>query len=138
MTFVTVDVCDNPLDAHIMKGLLESEGIPVFIAHENHIYADWPMSQALGGVKLQVTADNVAAANDVLTAYRAGKYANVSDDVEAGENKPLCPQCHSSEIRHKLPLALLLFVIFTLGFGVIFPVRRSVHVCSKCGYKWHE
>ena len=137
--FVTVDVQDNPIDAHIVKGLLESEGIPVFVAHENHIYADWPISQALGGVKLQVKASNVEAANEVLAVWRAGGYAHLLDEPEEKEQKPACPKCSSPDIKNKLPLALLLFTIFTLGLsGIIVPIRRSVHVCKSCGYKWKD
>ena len=52
--FVTIASFTSPLEAHMARGRLEAEGIPAFIAHENHIWAEWFLSNALGGVKVQV------------------------------------------------------------------------------------
>ena len=51
---VTVGSYTDPIQAHIAGGRLESEGIPVVIADEHLIWGNWMLSNALGGVKLQV------------------------------------------------------------------------------------
>ena len=43
-------------DVQILKGKLESEGIPVFLRDENTLNSDPLISHAIGGVKLKVRA----------------------------------------------------------------------------------
>ena len=52
--FYTVMSSTYPADVQILKGKLESEGIPVFLRDENTINTDPLISDAIGGVKLQV------------------------------------------------------------------------------------
>ncbi len=54
--FYTVTSSTYPADIQILKGKLESEGIPVFLRDENTINTDPLISDAIGGVKLQVYA----------------------------------------------------------------------------------
>lgn len=43
-TFKTVDSYTSPIDAYLAKGRLEAEGIPAFVAHDNHVWANWMYS----------------------------------------------------------------------------------------------
>ena len=45
---------NNPLDANITKGLLETNGIESFLQDENTVYANPVFTTAIGGVKLLV------------------------------------------------------------------------------------
>ena len=56
--FYTVTTSTYPADIQILKGKLESEGIPVFLRDENTINTDPLISDAIGGVKLQVYASD--------------------------------------------------------------------------------
>ena len=56
--FYTVTSSTYPADIQILKGKLESEGIPVFLRDENTINTDPLISDAIGGVKLQVYASD--------------------------------------------------------------------------------
>lgn len=51
---VTISRYSFPHEAHVARALLESEGIPVFLADEHTITMQWLYSNALGGVRLQV------------------------------------------------------------------------------------
>ena len=42
------------MEAHIFRLRLEAEGIFAVVAHEHHVWANWPYAMALGGVKVQV------------------------------------------------------------------------------------
>ena len=57
--WTTVDRFFHPTDAHIAAGKLESEGIPVFLLGINHASANWLLSNALGGIRIQVPAKYV-------------------------------------------------------------------------------
>ena len=135
--FVTVDVFTSPWDAHIAKGLLESEGIPVFIAHENHIWANWVLSQALGGVKVQVAPENVVDAKEILNSLYKGKYEEELKQEFPDIKENVCQKCGSQQFKSRFPVGVIVFVILTLGlFSIIFPPRRENHTCLKCGQKW--
>jgi hypothetical protein len=65
---VTVGWYLHPLEAEIARGLLESEGIPAFLHSCQHSLLNWPMTLALGGVRLQVPPSAVGQALEVLSA----------------------------------------------------------------------
>jgi hypothetical protein len=56
----------NVPEALLAKGILDSAGIQCFLADQNIIRLDWFLSNALGGVKLLVKAEDVIAANELL------------------------------------------------------------------------
>ena len=49
--FVVISKYSFPLDAHIAKASLESEGIPAYIADEHTINMQWLYFDALGNVR---------------------------------------------------------------------------------------
>jgi hypothetical protein len=51
---ITVAQCNIAAEAHAMRIFLESAGIPVFLADELTVAMDWLLSNAIGGVKVQV------------------------------------------------------------------------------------
>ncbi len=67
--FCTIAAFEFVADVQIVKGKLESEGIPVFLRDENTLNSDPIISNAIGGVKLQVyTKDReraIAIYNDI-------------------------------------------------------------------------
>ncbi|VXB36003.1 DUF2007 domain-containing protein [Maribacter litoralis] len=73
-------------DVQIVKGKLESEGIPVFLRDENTLNSDPLISNAIGGVKLQVYSkdkDRAIAIYDNIRTYALGN-----------DGKPIvCPNC---------------------------------------------
>ncbi|AZQ60066.1 DUF2007 domain-containing protein [Maribacter sp. MJ134] len=76
-------------DVQIIKGKLESEGIPVFLRDENTLNSDPLISNAIGGVKLQVYSKDKERALAIYNEVRA--YALDEND------KPIvCPNCKAS------------------------------------------
>jgi hypothetical protein len=63
---VTVAKCSLPGEAHAIRMRLESEGIPVFLFDEFTITMDWLLSNAIGGVKVQVPDHSLARARQIL------------------------------------------------------------------------
>ncbi len=123
--FVTVASFDSPIEAHLAKGRLENEGVPVFIAHENHVWANWVFSQALGGVKVQVLEKNVEAARKVLRKHLKGEYElDLSSEFNDIKNN-CCPKCGSVKFKSRIPVLSLVLAFVTLGlFAVIYPPSK--------------
>ena len=62
--FVTLHKFINPIEAEIVKGKLESEGIRAFILDQNLTYTIGPT--ILGGFRLQVERDDYLQAKQIL------------------------------------------------------------------------
>jgi len=77
-------------DVQIIKGKLESEGIPVFLRDENTLNSDPLISNAIGGVKLQVYAKDKEKAIAVYNEVRAYAIDTNGDPVK-------CPNCKAEK-----------------------------------------
>ncbi|MDX1426229.1 MAG: DUF2007 domain-containing protein, partial [Salegentibacter mishustinae] len=66
-TFVTIARFQYSSEAQIVKGKLQSEGIEVFLADQVLIDTDPLVSQAIGGIKLNVYTDDEERARAVLS-----------------------------------------------------------------------
>jgi tetratricopeptide (TPR) repeat protein len=132
---VTIATFSHVLEAHIVKGRLETEGIWSFVADENTVVANWLYSNAVGGVKLQVREEDVDAAQLIL----ADGPGEIDWEGEGGEedeedDPEHCPRCDSNAIRYEkfekkgFFLSWLLLDFFLKGEWV----------CQDCGYNWKE
>lgn len=74
----------HPMEAHIAKGLLESEGIPAYLDTINHATTNWPLTLALGGIRLLVPRSEAVRASELLAST-----VPIEDDVV----EESCPSC---------------------------------------------
>jgi membrane protease YdiL (CAAX protease family) len=65
-SLVTVATFDFRTDAEVAKLLLEQNGIQAFLGDDNLVGLNWLLSNALGGVKLQVAAAEAERAGEIL------------------------------------------------------------------------
>ncbi len=102
-------------EALLAKGSLESAGIQVFLIDDNMIRMDWFISNLLGGIKLQVRAEDVEAASEILD-----QPIPETLEVEGVGNfeQPKCPRCQSLKVSYLLD---------SHGW-----------ICSACGNKWEH
>jgi ribosomal protein S27AE len=130
----TVASFREPHQAYIAKGRLEAEGIPSFILDEHVVQINWTYSQAIGGVKVQVSETDLERAREVLKS----EYQEELSEVEEAKLKPapedVCPQCGSTSISKNryspwslIPSLLILLPIF---------FRKKKWVCGSCGAAW--
>ncbi len=64
--FTTIKTYRDVVDANVDKGYLESKGIECHLNNEQMISADWLLSQAVGGVELQVKKESAEEALSLL------------------------------------------------------------------------
>ena len=79
---VTVRRYRDLAEAYVGRSLLESAGIPAWIADENLVRMDWFYSNLVGGMRLQVDERDEAAAREILEQGKFGRLISV-DDVAA-------------------------------------------------------
>ncbi len=122
----TIATFTKPEDAHLLRMRLEASGVQAFIQDENTIQADWLFSNAVGGVRVQIADEDVAAVKEFLAE---------DTGIPAAADAPCCPKCGSTAIererfsRRFAYLSLLLF-----AFPLVF-VRRRLR-CTSCLYTW--
>lgn len=62
--------CYDPMQAYIIKGMIESHDILCFLFDEHHMTVAPHINVALGGVRVMVLKDDLSAAQNLLNADR--------------------------------------------------------------------
>jgi len=133
LRFATVEIHTSPWEAHVSRGLVESEGIPAFLASEHHVWASWPMSLALGGVRLKVPAEQLAQALAVLARRNSGEFEAALLEQMPFKNLA-CQECGSTTLREVRPWsAILLSLCFLFVGSAIFPPPKEKKCVSRAG-----
>ena len=72
----------DPLEAEILRGLLEAQGIQVWLAQEGAARAIGLSFTPMGEVSLMVPASQASQAQDLLDQYYDGTLENEAKDTE--------------------------------------------------------
>ena len=124
----TVASFQDPVEAQIVRALLESAGIEATVADLNLITANWPMAQALGGVKVQVPETDAEEASKLIAAYQAGELA----PEDAGEDDR-CGVCGGSDLGVIVPASQKALALAMFAFAAAPISTRTQRVCNTCG-----
>lgn len=131
MNWIIAKVFDNPIDAHLLKIKLESEGIPCLLVDENTVSLDPLLSHAIGGIKLKVAEKDAERAQEILNALEARPYSDENDEAIH------CPKCASTSLHAGFRSMkgykgiLSAFISFLL---MVFPLYfKRVYRCRQCG-----
>jgi hypothetical protein len=114
--FTIVARYHDPIEAHIARGLLASEGIEAHVGDDQIALANWEWRLATGGTKLRVPNAQAERAREILCALEAGAY-RMHDDEAGAELQPADYESTSSRIAW---LALMLL-------HLPLPWRRRAH-----------
>jgi hypothetical protein len=132
LRFSAVEHHISPWDAHVSRALLESEGIPAFLANEHHVSVNWPMSLMLGGVRVVVRVADEEAARTVLGLRDSGAL----EAALVAEQPPVllaCGHCGSTQFRNKRDwTSVALALVLLLTMRLIFPPLKQ-RECASCG-----
>ena len=114
-------------EALLAKGSLDSAGIKCALVDDNMVRMDWFWSNAMGGVKLLVDPEEVAAAKEIL-AQPIPEHFDVSGVGEY--EQPRCPRCASLDINFQetAPVSYLVKV----------PIYRHAWRCRACDLEWED
>ncbi len=120
-------------EALLAQGNLNSAGIEGVLLDDNLIRMDWLWSNAVGGIKLQVRAEDAAEATEMLNQPipEGFEIEGVGD-----YRQPECPKCKSLDVTFQeinKPVAYA-----SLWVGVPLPVQRKGWKCRACGNEWES
>jgi len=127
--FVTVLSLPHPQQVYIIKARLESEGIECFIKDELTIQTDPFLSNAIGGIKLQVKEEDVADAVKILDAEGYQKYRDDNTNPYQGlqdfaDKIPFFKKVRF-EIRLGVLVLMLIVVVYLLIYFLTLPGREK-------------
>ena len=132
---VTVRRYRDLTEPFVGRSLLESAGIPAWIADEHLVRMSWFLSNSVGGMRLQVDERDEATALEILEG-------DVPPTIEFGEEQaylqPTCPRCGSAEITlgDGTERGRSLVALYVLSIPV--PPREAAWHCEACGAQWVE
>jgi hypothetical protein len=131
---VTISRYRDLSEAIVARSMLESADIPVYLRDENLVRLDWQVSNFIGGIRLQVDAENELAAAELLNRP-------VDNSISDGEGgtflQPRCPRCGSAEITFEgASRGGALAALFVLSLPL--PPGPKTWRCETCGAHWQD
>jgi hypothetical protein len=133
-SLVTVARYRDLSEAIVVRTMLESAGIYVFLRDENLVRLDWQVSNFIGGIRLQVEANDEARAAELLSQ-------TIPDVIpfEEGDDffQPHCPNCDSIDITFEGSSRGAALASVTM-LGIPLPLGRESWLCNSCGARWEE
>ena len=132
---VTVRRYRDLAEAYAGRSLLESAGIPAWIADENLVRMDWFYSNLVGGMRLQVDERDEPAAREIL---EEGAPETIKYSEKEVYMQPTCPKCGSTEITlgGGTESGRSLVALYVLAIPV--PPRKAGWYCEACGAQWMD
>lgn len=130
---VIVSTFSQPQEAHVARSALTAAGIESWLSDEHIVSANWMYSNAVGGVKLLVRAEEAETAREVLGTTASSQPA--ADETHLGHDQEaiVCPRCGSHDVARRWLGRRLSFLSWLLaGFPVIPALRRTP--CHRCGH----
>jgi hypothetical protein len=164
MSLRRVDTTFDLPEAHIVVGLLRSEGIDAHVFDADFVRQDWFRAIAYGGYRILVADEDVPVAIERIRVYREAKPA-LSDAADAP--CPLCSSCtyrddprprrwvfalyilpslievpiilfgHPSEVQQFFWFVIDFAVYVMLALLAIAYLKRR-YVCDNCGHRWRD
>lgn len=131
---IPIAAFSQPIEAHLAKTRLESEGIQCFIEDENTVSVNWLYSTAVGGVKLKVRESDALRGREILQQEPIAA-APIENGIDEADEKRCCPHCDSTDVYCERFSRRLVFASWVL-LGIPLPFLNRKWKCMSCGYGW--
>ena len=127
-SLTTLEAYGNLYEAELVRGLLESHGISVFLADENMVRV--AADGRVGWVRLQVRESDLPDARQIIELALADTVS------EAGETlvEQVCPICGGNRSEPHADAVRWLTNVLLLGLP--FLIRGRSRKCQICGNVW--
>lgn len=131
--FTQIAVFQYSSEAQIIKSRLEAEGIEVFLFDQFTVDTDPLVSNAIGGIKLKVWAEDEERASKILQSISDYSLDDTGQEIE-------CPICGSSKVelvtgvRDVSTFLAFLFSFFTASQPIY---TKHEYRCETCKQKFN-
>ncbi len=130
MNWKTFKIYDSLVQAHMMQGKLESEGIESKLVDHNIVGVDPLASFAVGGIKLQIQESDIERATQLIAEIEAKPITDDNDQIIH------CPKCGSQNLASGYTSAKSTKGIIGALVGFLFTAHPlhidTVYYCNDC------
>jgi DNA-directed RNA polymerase subunit M/transcription elongation factor TFIIS len=119
----------------LLEPMLQSAGIDYFLKDHRTVTVDPFLSNAIGGIKLQVRPEDVERTLELLKEIEKNKevsnqeQAIIVDDIEFEKTFEECPKCESEEVYMEKLTGVKSFTgMFT----------KNRFYCKSCQHEWKQ
>lgn len=130
MELTTIKTFDNPMEAHIVKSRLESEGITCFLFDEHMVSLNPLYNVTVGGIKLKINHSDYEKARTILVEV---EQSPVLDD---SNHEISCPNCASNDLINgykSMKGSTGFFSAIISLLLMVFPIYyKTVYKCKSC------
>lgn len=133
MTLVTIKTFSYDHETILYEPAFKAEGIEYFLKDQQTVAIDPLVSNAIGGIKLQVKAEDEERARALVAEIAANNTTSNLGDIIRVDGKKYektldeCPKCESEEIYAYKP---------TFMEGLFKPLMKREKYCQNCTHKW--
>lgn len=128
---VVVAAYSFPHEAQLARATLEGAGIAALVADDHVVRMNWLFSNAVGGVKVLVRAEDLGAAREIL----GEPCAPVPAEPPGAAGEAGCPRCGEDEVETVQRGKRWAFLSWLLVSVPLVPVVRRQR-CRACGHVW--
>ncbi len=131
-TFSKIAVFQYSSEAQIIKSRLEAEGVEVFLFDQFTVDTDPLVSNAIGGIKLKVWAEDEAKALQILKSISEYSLDDKGQEIE-------CPICGSTKVELATTIRDIksfLAYIFSFLSNSLPGHNRHEYRCDTCKQKF--
>ncbi|MCF6313625.1 MAG: hypothetical protein L3J39_14355 [Verrucomicrobiales bacterium] len=115
-------------EAHLFRLRLAVGGVKAFILDEYMVQMDWLISNAIGGVRVQIADDDLELCQQILQEEPCEPEAQITAE---------CPFCQSNDTKKESFTRRLSFLsLFIIGCPL--PVAKNSYLCHNCERSWNE
>ena len=121
MSVIRLTTCENAIEANLMKGNLENEGIKSFITNEN-FSALMPNYNNILGAGVQIMIEE-------------SDYQKAVEIIGINQKELICPNCHSKNITYRLGekrMKKIVVVLISLFLWIPFNNINRNYYCKDC------
>jgi hypothetical protein len=124
MAIIRLITCNNSIEATLIKGLLENNGIRCFVTNE-HFSNLMPFYNGLMGAGVQVLIEDIDLKKSQELLVSLSK-----------DDRIVCPDCNSSDIQFGLgknKIKKIILVLISLISWIPFGNIKKTYYCRNCG-----
>jgi Zn finger protein HypA/HybF involved in hydrogenase expression len=134
---VVYQTFSDPIEANIVKGLLDAHEIECYLSDENTITLNPLYCNAIGGIKLNVFERDTDKIASILKSENSP--IAYDEPLEAEKGKVICPKCHSDNVSYggsvKRKFGYLDILIAIALMVYPFTQRKAYH-CFNCNHEF--
>lgn len=119
-------------EALVARAKLDSQQIWCVLADDNIVRLNWFLSNAIGGLRLQVEDDDAQLALELLSEEIPERFT--VEEIGEEYKQPECTNCHSRDVSFEPFHRGLALVFLQLGLPVWIPSKSWK--CEDCGHHW--